>query len=214
MRVFIRQVQSGPQTISSAGRRAAAGDLKGHLAVLDAAGETLARAGGLPRRYRRRARSASSRRQLGHLAAQDRGGALGEDLALGSSAGLRIASLWAASRSSSGITFGGVGRRLAVEPHVADPVLVVDRPERGKKLREHCDWPTATSPLPFPRHDVMSCSFESTNLVIAEYLSGTSEGTEELADANESLQSIRASEVLLAILPVSELCGGVEHRVC
>ena len=133
-RVFIRQVQSGPQTTSSAG----GGPLRAISRVISRCPMPPARP--LARRRMISAlsgsrRSASSRMPFGHLAAQRRGGALGERPRPRQVCRLRIASLWAASLSSSGITSRGVGRRLAVERHVADAVLVVERPERRQQLR-------------------------------------------------------------------------------
>ena len=167
-RVFSRQVQSGPQTISSAGGGAAAGDLEGHLAGGSMPpARPLARSADQRRRSPRRpGRPARAALRPSRRAAPRR--ALSETASPSEVCRLRIASLWAARLSSSGITSLGVGRRLAVEPHVADAVLVVERPERRQKLRRHCDWPAATSPYPLPLlHGSAPCALESTIPVTA-----------------------------------------------
>ena len=129
-------------------RRAAAGDLQGHLAVFDAAGKSLGpqaddlgavgvdEVGQLTQPFR-------------HLATQHGGRAVGEVLAIGAlQIPHRVALRGELEQQRDHL--GGVVRRLAVEPYVTDSVRVVERPERRKQLRRLATGELRHLLLPFP----------------------------------------------------------------
>ena len=151
------------------------------------------RAGGSPRRSRRRRRSASSRMPSA-ISPRSTEAALSERVSPSALCRLRIASLWAASWSSSGITSAALAGGSPSSRTWPTPCWSSIGQNGGRScgaLRlANCDISLSLFPAWL---DAMRCSSPQIS-VTAGYLSGTSEGTEGnmQMQINRS-ESIRAS---------------------